>query len=225
MEYHHFPKFLDHQQCDFLIQLADIMLEETQLKIVLKAVKSKQRQIQSDETLAHFNKIMDYVENNSNKVTDVVRFDPLSLEQYKLSKNEENTMKDRLFEMFNNIYEKHGEAFKYTNEKRIEEMKLEKVQRQIKETLLDKGANKGDGKFNEILCFLQRNEQSMEFLEIILNIRARLEYLTNLKEKIKNEQLMRFKISNLSNQRFLNAKHSLQHDLIFSALFGSNVQL
>ena len=225
LEYHHFPKFLDHQQCDFLIQLADITLEETQLKIVLKAVKSKQRQIQSDETLAHFNKIMDYVENNSNKVTDVVRFDPLSLEQYKLRQNEDNTMKDRLFEMFNNIYEKHGEAFKYTNEKRMEEMKLEKVQRQIKETLLDKGANKGDEKFNEILCFLQRNEQSMEFLEIILNIRARLEYLTNLKEKIKNEQLMRFRISNLSNQRFLNAKHSLQHDLIFSALFGSNVQL
>jgi tRNA threonylcarbamoyladenosine modification (KEOPS) complex Cgi121 subunit len=107
----------------------------------------------------------------------------------------------------------------------MEEMKLEKVQRQIKETLLDKGANKGDEKFNEILCFLQRNEQSMEFLEIILNIRARLDYLKKLREKIKNEQLMSFKISNHVYQRFLNAKHSLQHDLIFSALFGCNIQV
>ena len=40
-------------------------------------------------------------------------------------------MKDRLFEMFNNIYEKHGEAFKYTNEKRMEEMKIEKSQMAI----------------------------------------------------------------------------------------------
>lgn len=65
LEYHHFPKFLNHQQCDYLLQMADISLEEIQLKIVLKAVKGKQRKIKIAESVAQFNKIMDYVGNKN----------------------------------------------------------------------------------------------------------------------------------------------------------------
>ena len=129
--------------------------------------------------------------------------------------------------MFNNIYEKHEEAFTFTTEKRNEEIKLEKVQKRIRETLLEKGARKTDNyqSLNEILHFIEQNENSKGFLEIILNIRARLNYLSKYKEKIKNDQLTLFKLSQNSNKRFTSAKSSLQYDLIFSALFGCNIQI
>ena len=41
LEYHHFPKFLSHEEIDFLIQIAKISLEEIQLKIILKALRKK----------------------------------------------------------------------------------------------------------------------------------------------------------------------------------------
>ena len=42
LEYCHFPKFLTHAQDDFLIKIGKLLLEETQLKIILKALKKKQ---------------------------------------------------------------------------------------------------------------------------------------------------------------------------------------
>ena len=221
LEYHHFPKFLNHQQCDYLLQMADISLEEIQLKIVLKAVKGKQRKIKTAESVAQFNKIMDYVGNKNDDESE----DDDNENNFKFKPKKEKCIKEKLFVMFNNIYEKYEDAFKNRSEKRLEEIKLEKVQKQIKDILVDNGNHKGNKKINEILSYLQQNEQNRDFLEIILNIRARLDYLKKLREKIKNEQLISFKISNHVYQRFLNAKHSLQHDLIFSALFGCNIQV
>ena len=36
LEYHHFPKFLTHEQIDYLIKISSISLDEIQLKIILK---------------------------------------------------------------------------------------------------------------------------------------------------------------------------------------------
>lgn len=229
LEYHHFPKFLTNQHCDYLIEMADICLEEAQLKIVLKAVKNKQMKIKNEENIIKFNKIVDYATKESSKITNAIT-NPGIINKYKESgfyNKKEKTITEKLFEMFNKIYEKHEEAFKFSTEKRNEEIKLEKVQKRIKETLLEKGARKTDNyqSLNEILHFIEQNENSKGFLEIILNIRARLNYLSKYKEKLKNDQLTLFKLSQNSNKRFTNAKSSLQYDLIFSALFGCNIQI
>ena len=219
LEYHHFPKFLTNQHCDYLIEMADICLEETQLKIVLKAVKNKQRRIKNEENMEKFNKIVDYAEKEDSKVKPIKQYDFYP---------KKKTIKDRLFNIFNHIYEKHEEAFKFTTEKRNEEIKLEKVQSRIRESLLERGANeKGDNyqALNNVLAFIEKNQNTKEYLEIILNIRARLNYLMKLKEELKKEQINLFKLHQGSNKRFTSAKSSLQYDLIFSALFGCNIQV
>ena len=219
LEYHHFPKFLTNQHCDYLIEMADICLEETQLKIVLKAVKNKQRRIKNEENMEKFNKIVDYAEKEDSKVKPMKQYDFYP---------KKKTIKDRLFNIFNHIYEKHEEAFKFTTEKRNEEIKLEKVQSRIRESLLERGANeKGDNyqALNNVLAFIEKNQNTKEYLEIILNIRARLNYLMKLKEELKKEQINLFKLHQGSNKRFTSAKSSLQYDLIFSALFGCNIQV
>ena len=39
LEYHHFPKYLDKDQADYIIELANINLEEAQLKIVIDVLQ------------------------------------------------------------------------------------------------------------------------------------------------------------------------------------------
>ena len=220
LEYHHFPKFLTNQHCDYLMEMADICLEETQLKIVLKAVKNKQRRINDEENLEKFNKMVDYAEKENSKfksVNNMKHFFP-----------KKKSIKDRLYNIFNNIYERHEDAFKFTTEKRNEEIKLEKVQNRIRESLLEQGANEKCDHYqslNNVLEYIEKNQNTKDYLEIILNIRARLNYLTKLKSEKKKEQIDLFKLHQGNNKRFTNAKSSLQYDLIFSALFGCNVQV
>ena len=220
LEYHHFPKFLTNQHCDYLMEMADICLEETQLKIVLKAVKNKQRRINDEENLEKFNKMVDYAEKENSKfksVNNMKHFFP-----------KKKSIKDRLYNIFNNIYERHEVAFKFTTEKRNEEIKLEKVQNRIRESLLEQGANEKCDNYqslNNVLEYIEKNQNTKDYLEIILNIRARLNYLTKLKSEKKKEQIDLFKLHQGNNKRFTNAKSSLQYDLIFSALFGCNVQV
>ena len=138
------------------------------------------------------------------------------------------SIKDRLYNIFNNIYERHEVAFKFTTEKRNEEIKLEKVQNRIRESLLEQGVNEKCDNYqslNNVLEYIEKNQNTKDYLEIILNIRARLNYLTKLKSEKKKEQIDLFKLHQGNNKRFTNAKSSLQCDLIFSALFGCNVQV
>ena len=43
LDYHHFPKFLSHEEIDYLIEIATISLEEMQLKIILKVLKKNKK--------------------------------------------------------------------------------------------------------------------------------------------------------------------------------------
>lgn len=220
LEYHHFPKFLTNQHCDYLMEMADICLEETQLKIVLKAVKNKQRRIKDKENLEKFNKMFDFVEKEDSKMKN--------MNNMKYFFPKKKSIKDRLFNIFNNIYERHEEAFKFTTEKRNEEIKMEKVQNRIRESLLEQGADEKCENYqslNNVLEYIEKNQNTKDYLEITLNIRARLNYLSKLKSEKKKEQITLFKLHQGNNKRFTNPKSSLQYDLIFSALFGCNVQV
>ena len=220
LEYHHFPKFLTNQHCDYLMEMADICLEETQLKIVLKAVKNKQRRIKDAENLEKFNKMFDFVEKEDSKMKN--------MNNMKYFFPKKKSIKDRLFNIFNNIYERHEEAFKFTTEKRNEEIKMEKVQNRIRESLLEQGADEKCENYqslNNVLEYIEKNQNTKDYLEITLNIRARLNYLSKLKSEKKKEQITLFKLHQGNNKRFTNPKSSLQYDLIFSALFGCNVQV
>ena len=220
LEYHHFPKFLTNQHCDYLMEMADICLEETQLKIVLKAVKNKQRRIKDEKNLEKFNKMFDFVEKEDSKMKN--------MNNMKYFFPKKKSIKDRLFNIFNNIYERHEEAFKFTTEKRNEEIKMEKVQNRIRESLLEQGADEKCENYqslNNVLEYIEKNQNTKDYLEITLNIRARLNYLSKLKSEKKKEQITLFKLHQGNNKRFTNPKSSLQYDLIFSALFGCNVQV
>ena len=80
-------------------------------------------------------------------------------------------------------------------------------------------------KYEVMLEYIEKNQNTKDYLEITLNIRARLNYLSKLKSEKKKEQITLFKLHQGNNKRFTNPKSSLQYDLSFSALFGCNVQV
>jgi hypothetical protein len=50
LDYEQFPKFLDRNHVDYLIKLAKKHIESTQLKLILKNLKDKQKQLRDDNS-------------------------------------------------------------------------------------------------------------------------------------------------------------------------------
>ena len=159
LEYHHFPKFLSHEHCDYLIKIANILLEESQLKIILKTIKKKHEKIQNDETQEKFNKIADYSTGIVHTKKNII---DLEVEKLKEQKRKENTIAERINTMFNKIYKKYEEAFKVTMEKKNEELKIERITANLRETLIENGGkdNKNFQELNKVLLFLENNQSS-----------------------------------------------------------------
>ena len=68
LEYHHFPKFLTHEQADYLLKIATISLEEIQFKIILKVLKKKQNELKFKENIRRISVVEEFnVNKYSNK--------------------------------------------------------------------------------------------------------------------------------------------------------------
>ena len=63
LEYHHFPKFLDHEQIDYLLNQSKLFLYENLLTITLKALKEKRQRKYEDENREKFKKIKEFIHN------------------------------------------------------------------------------------------------------------------------------------------------------------------
>ena len=57
LKLYHFPKFLNHQECDYLIEQANIALEITQLKIIVKVMKEKNEKSSVEKKYEYFNRM------------------------------------------------------------------------------------------------------------------------------------------------------------------------
>ena len=60
LEYYHFPKFLDHEQIDYLISQAKSYLLESLLSLTLHILKKKQKERREEEKQKEYNKLKDY---------------------------------------------------------------------------------------------------------------------------------------------------------------------
>ena len=67
LEYHHFPKFLTHEEIDYLIKIANISLEEIQLKIILKTLKKKQIELKAKENVRRLSDIDELINKINNR--------------------------------------------------------------------------------------------------------------------------------------------------------------
>ena len=226
LEYSHFPKFLNHQQCDYLIEQANIALEISQLKIIIKVLKNKNEKSNVEKKFAFFNQMYLNAKKNKN-----LRKKNRIQEEIEMLRKQNNLLTKtdiHLNKVFNNLFNSHKDAFKLQNDKKMEELKIENITNDLKETLLEQGGNLNPKKENidSVFNLIEQDSETKDFLENIVILRFRLDYLEKLQEDLKEQQIKLFK-NTIENHKkihkILTAETSLQNDLVFSALFGNKV--
>jgi hypothetical protein len=224
LEYHHFPKFLDHSQIKYIIEVANLSLEENQLKIILKIVEKRRNNIQSSVNDKVMNKIAEL-----SKTKNRHRMSVFTLEMEKirnqLAGQDSST---RIFETFQKIYRKYKNNFSNKNFQKDEDLKIQHIIEELRVSLIEGGGETTHDNFQQltgILDYLNSNKESKEYLEILLLVKFRLSYINKLKDNLREEQINNFKemASSNHNNRFFNAELSLRLDLIKAALFGNKL--
>ena len=220
LEYHHFPKFLDNNQIKYIIEMANLSLEEIQLKTILRIVEKKRDDIQNTVS----NRVIKSIEALSRK-THIASVFTIEMEKMKNNIKEEAS-NTKIFDEFQKLYRKYKTIFLRKIIQKEEEIKIQKLIHELKTLLLEGGGKTTTDNFQQltgILNYLNSNKESKEYLEILLLVKFRLSYIHKLKESLKEEQLNNFRqeTSNNINNRFFNAESSLRLDLVRSALFGN----
>ena len=225
LEYYHFPKFLNHQECDYLIEQGNILLEIMQLKIIIKVMKEKNEKSNIDKKFEYFNKMAIVAKNTKHHRKSLLQEE---IENLKKEKNNITKTDKHLNKIFNKVLMKHKETFKFLNDKKLEDLKIENITKDLKETLLEKAGNFGENfeELNSVLNMIESDIKTKNYLENIITLRSRLDFLQKKSNQIKENQLKLFKTRLDNNKRInkiMTAETSLQNDLVFSALFGNTI--
>ena len=219
LEYHHFPKYLDKDQADYIIELANINLEEAQLKIVIDVLQKKQNNRHNKFNKEMIQKII--VLSNKRKSQMVKE----NTAKYKTPKKEEKfKFEDKITTTIHDIYKKYESAFKINNLKKFDDMREKQIIEELKISLLEGGRNGPHENLDELeglLEFLNNNGENKDYFEFILKLKLRMRLLSKKKEALKQKQVFLFRESLDNDNRFNYAESSLKYDLVWGALFGN----
>ena len=222
LEYYHFPKFLDHEQIDYLISQAKSYLMESLLSLTLHILKKKQKERREEEKQKEYNKLKDYAKE---------RYEMKKTEKLKEKKKEDitikkdkNNIKQRVLKSYNELFNKYKEAFKFSETTTLnDEEQAKKIFIEIRDSIISKGNYVNNDKQNLILKFLEENPKNKIQLKAIFDIRDKIKQVQNERNEEKRKMIEKMKEKEQSYDRYANTKLSVEFDLVFSALFGSNM--
>ena len=234
LEYHHFPKFLDHEQIDYLLNQSKLFLYENLLTITLKALKEKRQRKYEDENREKFKKIKEFIhneeknKNNSNKninsYNKKIDFNKFYItKKIKLNKNKID-LKSRLLNNYNDLFSKYKEAFKSTGQTFQDEVNTKKISEEIHKSLIVNGNYEIKEK-DTLLKFFESNSENIFEFKMLIYLREQIKQVQIEQRDNKNKMIEKFKEREKNSNRFSNAKQSMLFDLMFSALFGCNLSL
>ena len=217
LEYQHFPKYLTHEQIDYLKFLACLILEEAELKIIISVLKKRQ----SNERINDNIKTMNLVDEMMT-VDRITSKENYNVDNYLITKT-----KKEIDKKFLKIYQKNENVVKERLEKNQEEIKINKILIQIKKGLYSDGNNNFIKKNEKSIleAFIGKTKNKDQF-NLILSIRNRLIEL----EKFKKQLIQKEKDIYLERMKFIaNNTHFVENlsnkELIKRALFGINFDL
>ena len=225
LEYHHFPKFLTHEQIDYIKKIAYLTLEEIELRIILKTLKKKQKNDRENAKLEYMN-----------------FFDTLTKEEV-INKNERNKknylkkeirsydedtlkVKDQIDKKFIKVYKNNEEALKFYLTKSLEDEKLQNMIYYIKKALYSNNNTSfvKENKISIIEAFLGKTKNK-DLFGLILNITKRLNEIEENKKSLTNKEKENF-IESIKNVD-ANNKETLDYiynkELIKNCLFGHKI--
>ena len=226
LEYHHFPKFLTHEQIDYLIKISSISLDEIQLKIILKVLKKKQNELKFKENIRRISVVEEFnvnkysnKNNEDNEIYDIFQNHKKILTKYEKQKMR---IKNEINRKFKKLYTRNEETMRMFGDKN-EVDKDEEFIENLRECLFGR---KSLNDPNSLLKIFEGDKKQQRILAVILYIRQRLVDLNLIKKKMIEEQINIFKDSqkfdeiNLDKQ--LIKKNSLKNVFLVLVLFFEN---
>ena len=223
LEYHHFPKFLTHEQIDYLIKISSISLDEIQLKIILKVLKQKQKDLRIKENIRRMTVVDNIyadikrksIQNNDNDILELTK----KTHKRVLTEYEKEKIKIRneINKKFMKLYYKNEETIRMFAEKNIDDNKDEILIEKLRECLFGRTNYHTT---NSLLKLFEGDQRQKKILNVILYIRQKLHELNSIKKKIKDEQILIFKESQKYDESELDVKQLMQKELVKKCLFG-----
>ncbi len=222
LEYHHFPKFLTHEEIDFLIKRADISLESKQLKIIMKILRKKQLELKQKENLNKLNEVNLFIAKKKNSN------DSDSEKLYYSNIEYNNTLmkvKAEIDKKFINLYSRNIEMLNRINAERgIEEAKIIELIKSLREGLF--GRFKTDKNEKQIFKIFKTNNLTRKIFSLLLYIRKRIDVLQYVNEKLIQEQIKIFKEKEIHNDEINNSIRAyMQNELVKKCLFGTTINV
>lgn len=207
-----FPKFLDHEQNDYLIKLATKQIESHQFKIMLKTLKSKQKKIKDEE-------------DNEFRHTKTSSFNTTNTSNFIFSQVNSGNFKKISFSNdtlshFSRVFQKYDNLMKNNYEEKIEEFNIQNIVDNLKAKLRNKEAV--ENKESKIEKYFNENKKHKEYFEEILLLRSKIEETEELCRSMKEEMSRKFK-QKYEITKMISQKNNMTLDLIYSALFGNNI--
>ena len=211
LEYQHFPKYLTHEQIDYLKNLAIIILEENELKIIISILKKRQSNEIINDNIQRMNLVDSLMKDKDNNTNS------------SFNKKEGN----ELIKRFYKIYKNNQKALKFNLDKNEEDIKIKNILIQIKKGLYSIGDNLSPKKTNfindnkiSILNAFMGKTKDKDLFNLILSIRNRLIDLNILKNKIIQKEKENYldSLKFLGNNTFYDKKPI--KEIIKKSLFG-----
>ena len=220
LEYHHFPKFLTHEEIDFILKRADMSLESKQLKIIMKILKKKQNELKEREDLTKLNEATLIL---SRKKTDDSQSERLYYSNIEYNNNFLR-VKAEIDKKFIGVYSRHQDMFNRINAERgIEEAKIIELIHSLRQGLF--GRFKTDKNEKQILKIFKTNNTQRQIFSLLLYIRKRLDVLQYVSEKIIEEQIKSFKEKESFFEDNNTIKVYMQNELVKKCLFGTAINI
>ena len=226
LEYQHFPKYLTHEQIDYLIELAHLLLEQSELIIIIKVLRKKQTTTYIDENIQAYNMLDKYMEEHikEKNITGNNKRKSLMGDKNIYEKNMYAII-DEIDKKFDKVYKNNKEIVKHYLEKNEEDAKLRNALEHIKKGLYNSDKFIKENQASILDAFIG-NSKNKDFFSFILNIRNRLNQLeviiTNLIKKEKDYYIEQIQKYNSATKNF---DINFYKEVIKKSLFGEKFEL
>ena len=219
LEYHHFPKYLTHEQIDYLKKYAKIELKQDELKIIINALKKKQNTQKMKDVLKMMDvidNIIDIDNNNNNSETN---------EENEFNNKDFLSSKMKIDKKFLKIYQDNIDVTKNYLFKNVESYELHKVINEFKKDLYH-GSNSDINKSKrDVLNVFMGDKNNKNFFTFLVEIKNNLELLEVEKEKLFENQkksFFKYVASNMNHKASIG--NVVKNEMIKRCLFGTRLE-
>ena len=221
LEYHHFPKYLTHEQIDYLKKYANLLLKQKELKIIINVLKKKQ----NTQKMKNVLKCMDVIDNiidsdhkNMNNIEENNENGSNSNKDFIIAKNKIN-------KKFMKIYQENIDTMKNYLSKNVENYEFHHVINELKKDLYH-GSNSAINKSKEnILNIFMGDNKNKNFFQFLVDIKSNYQSLEEEKYKLFINQKQNFlKLVESSQNHKASISTVVKNEMIKRCLFGTRLE-